>query len=269
MAGSTTLAVALRFLWTILINADLREDLNVGEAVVNIVQDLLMKLVKDLQNLFGCVTLSALGNKPSRNRSRWLTASVLTLVRAISKCSRSSPLATSRLLVIKSLRLSLADGQLPVNNLTREPILLVVLRPVSDFTDLLLDEIALKFGILLGITVAAALIVLAAVEDPYVIRNKTSAHLVAAKDVGYCLSQGGTGVAVGDVHADRLGLLRLHIVGRWSVRTSILEVASRRSVVRVLGGRRSQLCSRAHGMTDSGLESRTSGGNRSWSCNAY
>jgi hypothetical protein len=55
--------------------------------------------------------------------------------------------------------------------------------------NLLLDQITLQFGILLGVAVPASLIVLTAVVDPYALRNESSAHLIASKDVGDGLSR--------------------------------------------------------------------------------
>ena len=70
MSANSALVVALGLLLLlgiIGIDSDVREDLDIGEAVVNIVQDLSMKLIEDLQNLLGRVTVVALGNKPSEN----------------------------------------------------------------------------------------------------------------------------------------------------------------------------------------------------------
>ena len=66
MSTNSALVVAFRLLRNVGIDGDIWEDLDVGKAVVDIVQDLLVKLIKDLQNLLGRVTLAALSDKPSR-----------------------------------------------------------------------------------------------------------------------------------------------------------------------------------------------------------
>jgi hypothetical protein len=72
-----------------------------------------------------------------------------------------------------------------------------------DASDLLLYQIALQLGVLLWVAVPGTLIMLSAVMDPDMRRNKSSAHLVSTKDVGNSLAELGVGITVWNIHANQ------------------------------------------------------------------
>lgn len=96
-----------------------------------------------------------------------------------------------------------------------------------DSSDLLLHQVALQLCILLGVSISAPLIVLAAVMDPHVRRDESGAHLVATKDMRDCLARLRASVAVLNVHAYNRVCLSIFGGVWWGIRCRVGRVGGR------------------------------------------
>lgn len=185
--------------------ADRGEDLDVGNLAEAAAVNLGLQLGDNLLDGNCSVTSTALAEKPLRDRGSVEHGAVELLVVGLVLIGALLRL----LLVLQTLLLTLSDGQGPAVDDSSLAGALVLVAPLLDASDLLLNEVNLKLRVLVGVAVTTALVVLAAEVNPNVSGNHASAELVAAEDVGNSLARLGSGVAVLDVHALDLILIGL------------------------------------------------------------
>lgn len=206
--------------------ADGREDLDIGDLAQAATVDLGLQLSDNLLNSNSGVSSTALAEEPFGDGSAVEHSTVELLVLGLILVGTLLRL----LLVLQSLLLSLANGKRPAVHHACLASSLVLIAPLLNSGDLLLNKIDLELRVLMGIAVTASLVVLAAEMNPNVGGNHAGAELVATKDMRDGLTRLRSSVAVFDVHTldlvaaghGRGRIRRRHTVGllllRWKRR---------------------------------------------------
>lgn len=251
MARGRSSGVTFWALGLILVDDDVGKNLNIWKARQRILQYLGVQAVEYIEDFVSRIALAAQIEQPLRDgSSRYgdgATVAILSLITVLIKSSRVSLARSTK--VIQSLLLTLANREAPVPNSTMYTLLCVFRGPFMDASDLLLNQIALQFCIFFGVAIPASLIMLSAVMDPNMRRNKPSAHLISTKDVGDGLTELGVSIAVRNVHANQgvtFGIGR-HWRRIWVWVCSITGNGGGRRIIRMVRRRGCWLSSRTHG----------------------